>query len=72
MKKMRSKTFKYGIHPEEKKEISKGMAIRELCPGSLVKIPLDQHIGKPAVAVVAPGDAVKQGTLIAAAPRSHN
>lgn len=67
MKKMRSKTFKYGIHPEEKKEISKGMAIRELCPGSLVKIPLDQHIGKPAVAVVAPGDAVKQGTLIAAA-----
>lgn len=64
---MRIKTFKYGIHPEERKHISKGMAIASLPPGGLLKIPLDQHIGKPAAPVVKPGDAVKEGTLIAAA-----
>ena len=64
---MRIKTFKYGIHPEERKHISKGMAIASLSPGGLLKIPLDQHIGKPAAPVVKPGDAVKEGTLIAAA-----
>ena len=56
---MRIKSFRYGIHPEERKDISKSMAIEALAPGSLLKVPLNQHIGRPAKAVVAPGDAVK-------------
>ena len=64
---MKIKSFRYGIHPEERKDISKSMAIEALAPGSLLKVPLNQHIGRPAKAVVAPGDAVKEGQLIAEA-----
>lgn len=61
------KTFRIGgIHPPESKR-SAGRAIETILPPSQVAIPLGQHIGAPAQAVVAKGDEVKVGTLIAKA-----
>ena len=50
-------TFKGGIHPYDGKELSKDKPIKELFPavGEMV-FPLSQHIGAPAVPVVAKGD----------------
>ena len=52
-------TFKGGIHPYDGKELSKDKPIKELFPavGEMV-FPLSQHIGAPAVPVVAKGDYV--------------
>jgi len=59
------KTFKHGgVHPPENK-ISADIEIRELPPGTMVYIPVGQHIGVPAIPVVAKGDKVKAGQLIA-------
>ena len=61
------KTFKIGgIHPEENK-ISAASSIEVMPIPSEVKIPLAQHIGKPAQPIVAVGDVVKVGQLIAKA-----
>ena len=61
------KTFKIGgIHPDDMK-LSAGSSIRELQVPAEVKIPVSQHIGAPAQPVVAVGDAVKVGQLIAQA-----
>lgn len=59
------KTFRIGgIHPSENK-LSKGKKIITAgIPGQAV-IPLSQHIGAPAVAVVKKGDVVKVGSLLA-------
>lgn len=58
------KTFPIGgIHPSDNK-ISKACSIESMpLPGS-VTIPLSQHIGAPATAVVAKGDRVLTGQLI--------
>lgn len=61
------KSFKIGgIHPSENK-ISKAAAIVEFPLVESVTIPLSQHIGAPAIAVVAKGDVVEVGQLIAKA-----
>ncbi|MDL2208733.1 electron transport complex subunit RsxC [Parabacteroides sp. OttesenSCG-928-O15] len=58
------KTFRIGgIHPPENK-LSAGKAIQSLALPKQVIIPLSQHIGAPAVAVVKKGDEVKVGSLI--------
>lgn len=61
-------TFKGGVHPYDGKEFSKDKPIKELFPaqGEMV-FPLSQHIGAPAVPVVAKGDYVLAGQLIAEA-----
>ncbi len=61
-------TFKGGVHPFDGKEYSKDKPIKELFPdeGEMV-FPLSQHIGAPAVPVVAKGDYVLAGQLIAEA-----
>lgn len=58
------RTFRIGgIHPPESK-LSAGKKINRLdIPGQVI-IPLAQHIGAPAQAVVKKGDMVKAGTLI--------
>ncbi|MBQ8882420.1 MAG: electron transport complex subunit RsxC, partial [Clostridia bacterium] len=61
------KKFKGGIHPPACKELSENAPIERMSAVSSVAIPLSQHIGKPAVAVVAKGDKVKMGQLIAQA-----
>lgn len=59
------KTFsKGGVHPPENK-ISAGKSIKILPLPSKVSIPVSQHIGAPATALVAKGDKVKVGQIIA-------
>ena len=59
------KTFKTGgVHPAGNK-ISAGKAIEELPLPKTVNIPVAQHIGAPAAPVVAKGDKVKTGQVIA-------
>ncbi len=61
------KTFRIGgIHPPENK-LSAGKRHEHLPLPIQVAIPLSQHIGSPATAIVKPGDIVKVGTLIAEA-----
>lgn len=61
------RTFRIGgVHPPEKK-LSADKAIQVLDLPEIVSIPVAQHIGAPAQAVVQKGDEVKVGTLIAKA-----
>lgn len=59
------KTFPVGgVHPPENK-LSEGKPITDLPLPSQVVIPVAQHIGAPATAVVNKGDSVKAGQIIA-------
>lgn len=60
-------TFKGGVHPYEGKELSEADLSKELKPGKLLVFPLSQHIGAPAVPVVAKGDRVLRGQKLAEA-----
>ena len=60
-------TFKGGVHPFDGKEFSKDKPVKELYPEGDMVYPLSQHIGAPAVPVVAKGDHVLAGQLIAEA-----
>lgn len=61
------KTFRSGgIHPADNK-ISADSPIETVAPEGTVRIFLSQHIGAPATPVVAKGDRVKTGQLIAKA-----
>lgn len=64
---MKMKTFRGGVHPEYGKELSSQKAIKELAAPSQVVVPLQQHIGAPADALVKKGDEVLVGQLIAQA-----
>ena len=58
------RTFRIGgIHPKDNK-LSAGRPVQFIPLPEMVVIPLGQHIGVPATAVVAKGDKVKAGTLI--------
>lgn len=64
---MNIRTFRIGgIHPEENK-ITAEMATKVAALPKQVIFPLSQHIGAPTKPVVAKGDKVKVGTLIAEA-----
>lgn len=60
-------TFKGGIHPNDGKALSKDKAIVSIKPKSELVYPLSQHIGAPASPIVAVGDEVKRGQMIAEA-----
>jgi len=60
-------TFKKGIHPKDQKKQTSGKAIEVAPLPKEVFIPLNQHIGKPAIPVVKKKDVVKTGQLIAKA-----
>ncbi len=62
---MSLKTFPGGVHPHDFKHYSEKAAIAVLPVPSKVIIPLSQHIGAPSNPVVAVGDEVKAGQLIA-------
>lgn len=64
---MKLKSFKKGIHPYEGKELSKDSPIQIVHASATMVYPLSQHIGAPAKAVVAKGDRVLKGQLIAEA-----
>lgn len=60
-------TFKGGVHPNDGKELSKDKPIRDYLPKGDLVYPLSQHIGAPAKPVVAVGDEVLKGQMIAEA-----
>ena len=62
------KTFPMGgVHPSDNKQWSKGSAIEVMELPDVVNIPLSQHIGAPATAIVKKGDKVVVGQRIAEA-----
>ena len=60
-------TFNGGIHPYDGKDLSKDKPMKEILPKGEMVYPLSQHIGAPAVPVVAKGDRVIAGQKIAEA-----
>lgn len=60
-------TFAGGVHPYDGKDLSKSKRIKDYDPTGDMVYPLSQHIGAPAEAVVAKGDEVLVGQLIAKA-----
>ena len=64
---MGDKTFRGGVHPAGRKELSKECPLTPYLPkGELVYL-TSQHIGKPATVVVAKGDHVLAGQVLAEA-----
>lgn len=63
---MRLFMFKGGVHPDERKT-TRELPITSLPLPKRVYLPLQQHIGAPAEPVVAIGDKVKKGQLLAKA-----
>lgn len=61
---MATATFTGGVHPPEKKEISKNSPIENAPEPEKVVIPLSQHTGAPAKPVVNINESVKKGQLI--------
>ena len=60
-------TFKGGIHPDDGKSLAKDKAIVDVKPKGDLVYPVSQHIGAPANPVVAVGDHVLKGQMIAEA-----
>ncbi|OIO54237.1 MAG: electron transport complex subunit RsxC [Alphaproteobacteria bacterium CG_4_10_14_0_2_um_filter_63_37] len=56
-----------GVHPPTEKKATQGSAIETLDPQGEVILALNQHIGSPALPVVAVGDRVFVGTTVARA-----
>ena len=64
---MKVKTFRIGgVHPDENKLTNDKVTVKAELPAQAI-FPLSQHIGAPAKPVVAKGDKVKVGTLLAEA-----
>ena len=63
---MKLLTFKGGIHPPYNKEYSEKKGIEIANSPNIVYIPLQQHIGAPAKAIVKVGEEVKLGQKIGA------
>jgi len=57
-------TFKGGIHPPDKKELTKDSPIKEAHIPQRVVIPLSQHVGAPCKSLVSINQGVKKGDLI--------
>ncbi|MBO4844747.1 MAG: electron transport complex subunit RsxC [Lachnospiraceae bacterium] len=64
---MAKHSFMGGIHPYDGKELSKDRPIVDILPGKELVYPLSQHIGAPAKPIVAKGDTVLRGQMIAEA-----
>jgi len=58
-------TFRGGLHIEDHKKQTASIPIKKIGGGSIHVFPLQQHIGAPLTPVVAVGDSVKVGDLIA-------
>ena len=57
-----------GVHPPEAKEMASAAQVTVLPAPAQVVVPLSQHIGAPAQAVVKAGDRVKCGDVIGEIP----
>jgi len=61
-----SKTFGHGVHPDELKRATSGLAIERMPFVNEYVLPLAQHTGAPSKPLVLPGDRVTRGQMIAA------
>jgi electron transport complex protein RnfC len=59
------RNFEHGVHPAHHKEQTENLPIQRVPFGRHFIMPVGQHIGVPSRAVVAAGDAVERGQLIA-------
>ena len=64
---MKNKTFRKGVHPFGGKDYAADCPIKSIPAEEIMVFPLSQHIGAPAKAVVAVGDRVLKGQLLAEA-----
>lgn len=64
---MSSKTFSGGIHPKEYKELTEHLAFETIPIPDEITLPLSQHLGKEAKALVKKGDEVHPGQMVAQA-----
>ena len=64
---MKQRTFRRGVHPFGGKDYAADCPILNVPAEEIMVFPLSQHIGAPAKAVVAVGDRVLKGQLIAEA-----
>jgi electron transport complex protein RnfC len=60
------KSFRHGVHPPEHKEATRELPIRQFPFAPVMIVPLQQHLGKPARAIVREGQEVTRGQCIAA------
>ncbi|MCK5406561.1 MAG: hypothetical protein KAJ37_03865, partial [Candidatus Krumholzibacteria bacterium] len=58
------KTFRHGVHPEERKEMTEGRPIERIPFPDEVVLPLSQHLGAPSKPVVKVGDKVYRGQIV--------
>lgn len=58
------RSFSHGIHPPRQKEATRGAAIEQFAFAPLLVVPLRQHAGAPAIAVVREDQEVARGQLI--------
>lgn len=61
---MRLKTFRGGIHPDDKKAATNKLPIKTPEPYKTMVFPMAQHIGKPSIPTVNKGDYVKMYQVI--------
>ncbi len=64
---LKQATFPGGVHPPDSKEATRDKKIERLALPARVILPLQQHIGAPVKCVVAKGDEVKVGDVLASA-----
>lgn len=60
----KGKNYRYGIHVTDMKHLAKDVPIEDMNAPDKVYLCMSQHIGAPAIPVVAVGDKVKKGQLI--------
>lgn len=58
------RTFRHGVHPPELKELTAAVPIRRLPFPEEIVLPLRQHAGTPARAIVRVGDRVERGDMV--------
>jgi electron transport complex protein RnfC len=63
----KNNSFTHGIHPHGNKEQTEDLPIQRMPFGKRYVMPLNQHIGAPAKAIVKVGEEVQRGQLIAKA-----
>ncbi len=57
-------SFPGGIHPPENKALTEKKSLENISIPHVCRIPMQQHIGKPAIPVVQKDDFIKEGQLI--------
>jgi electron transport complex protein RnfC len=63
----RPRTFRHGVHPDARKELTEGQPIERIPVPDQLILPLSQHLGAPSEPVVSSGGKVYRGQMIAKA-----